>query len=108
MKKQILKTTSIFFTLGLLLSLDMPKDWQIAGSKPKSYEMGVEKSIDEGKGVVIRLCKLFFVLMINFSPYHNQSLFSSKLLTFYHLAEMCGKKILWSISKVLFLHHYTK
>ena len=49
MKKQILKTTCIFFTLGLLVSLDVPKDWHIAGSKPKSYEMGLEKSTEEGK-----------------------------------------------------------
>ena len=35
MKKQILKTTCIFFTFGLLVSLDVPEGWQIAGSKPK-------------------------------------------------------------------------
>jgi hypothetical protein len=49
MKKQILKVTSIFLTLGLLVSLDVPKGWHIAGSKPKSYEMGVEKTTEEGK-----------------------------------------------------------
>lgn len=63
----------LFFTVTLtLLSFDLPKGWFIAGSNPKSYEMGIDmgagqdgknaatiKSIDEtisGFGTLMQIC----------------------------------------------------
>ena len=47
MKTKILKTTVLFATVFALFSFDMPNGWLKAGSKPKSYEMGLDQV--EGK-----------------------------------------------------------
>jgi hypothetical protein len=43
MKKSILKSVLLLGTAVALLSFDTPTGWFNAGSKPKSYEMGIEK-----------------------------------------------------------------
>jgi hypothetical protein len=43
MTKVIFKNMLLVSTTLLLLSFDLPTGWFIAGSKPKSYEMGIEK-----------------------------------------------------------------
>jgi hypothetical protein len=73
MKKSILKYVLLFGTTVTLLSFDTPLGWFIAGSKPKSYEMGIDKgaaqdgknaatikSIDkkiDGFGTLMQQCK---------------------------------------------------
>lgn len=50
MSKSILKCLLLLGTLGALLSFELPTNWFKAGSKPKSYEMGIEKgSGQDGK-----------------------------------------------------------
>lgn len=41
--KTAIKTLSLAFLLFCLCSFDLPKGWHAAGSKPKSYEMGMDK-----------------------------------------------------------------
>jgi len=43
MKASILKNVLLFGTAIVLLSFDTPAGWFKAGSKPKSYEMGIDK-----------------------------------------------------------------
>jgi hypothetical protein len=44
MTTKLLKSTLLFATVFILFSFDLPKGWLIAGSKPKSYEMGIDKA----------------------------------------------------------------
>ena len=44
MKKSFLKNSFLIVLTFTLLSFDFPTGWLNAGSKPKSYEMGVDKS----------------------------------------------------------------
>lgn len=71
--KHSIKITSIIVASVLLMSFDLPASWFKAGSKPKSYEMGVDKetkhdginsatikSIDkkiDGFGTLMQQCK---------------------------------------------------
>ncbi len=73
MTKKILKSVLLVVTLVALLSFDLPTGWFNAGSKPKSYEMGIDKgagqdgknaatikSIDkkiDGFGTLMQQCK---------------------------------------------------
>ncbi len=73
MTKGILKSALLIGITGALLSFDMPTNWFAAGSKPKSYEMGIDKgtgqdgknaatikSIDKeiaGFGTLMQQCK---------------------------------------------------
>jgi len=43
MTKSILKSVLLFGTTLTLLSFDTPTGWFNAGSKPKSYDMGIDK-----------------------------------------------------------------
>ena len=43
MTKSILKSVLLLLTTVALLSFDLPTGWFAAGSKPKSYEMGIDK-----------------------------------------------------------------
>ncbi|MFY9308372.1 MAG: hypothetical protein WAQ28_04900 [Bacteroidia bacterium] len=43
MTKSILKGTLLLGIIVMLLSFDLPAGWFNAGSKPKSYEMGIDK-----------------------------------------------------------------
>ena len=43
MKKSFLKISFLFALTFTLLSFDLPTGWFNAGSKPKSYEMGIDK-----------------------------------------------------------------
>ena len=43
MTKSILKNVLLVGTTVALLSFDLPTGWFNAGSKPRSYEMGVDK-----------------------------------------------------------------
>lgn len=43
MKNQIFKITTAFIFSLFLISMDVPKGWFVAGNKPKSYDMGLEK-----------------------------------------------------------------
>ncbi|HLN72951.1 MAG: hypothetical protein ACM3O8_00670 [Methylococcaceae bacterium] len=43
MKTNLLKSVLIIFTTLALLSFDIPAGWFTAGSKPQSYEMGIDK-----------------------------------------------------------------
>ncbi|MEO5644072.1 MAG: hypothetical protein ABIQ40_14435 [Bacteroidia bacterium] len=50
MKKLLLKSTVFVLTMTALVSFDRAHGWFAAGSKPKSYEMGIEKgSGQDGK-----------------------------------------------------------
>ena len=43
MKAPIIKTLTFLLIAFLFLSFDLPKGWFIAGSEPKSYDMGIAK-----------------------------------------------------------------
>jgi hypothetical protein len=73
MKNSIQKSVLLLVSAAVLLSFDIPAGWFTAGSKPKSYEMGIDKgagpdgknaatikSVDskvDGFGTLMQTCK---------------------------------------------------
>lgn len=48
MTKKIFSSILLLATIAALLSFDLPESWFKAGSKPKSYEMGIDKGSAQG------------------------------------------------------------
>ena len=74
MKTNLFKTTLLTITAIALVSFDLPSGWHIAGTEPKSYEMGIDKGAgQDGKNAatiksIDKKIKGFGTLMQNSLP----------------------------------------
>ncbi len=74
MTKKILKSVLLFITVIVLVSFDLPADWGKTGSKPDSYDMGIDKGMgQDGKNAatiksIDKSIKGFGTLMQNCLP----------------------------------------